>query len=71
MAITSPNLNFRPRVEVEIPVGITPLCTNYACRNMFTYAYPIMLLNCQTCTQVRINAYSKCHDVIVFKGVQN
>ena len=42
MAITSPNFNFIPCVEVEIPGGTTPLSTNYACRKMFTYVYPVI-----------------------------
>ena len=42
MTITSPNLNFIPCVEVEIPGGITPLSTNYAYRKMFTYVYPVI-----------------------------
>ena len=71
MVIASPNLNLIPYVEVETLRGITPLSTNYVCRNKFTKVYPVMPLNCQTCTHLQINAYSKCHDVIVSKGVQD
>ena len=80
MAMTSPNIKFMLCVEVKIPGGITLLYTNYACRKMFTYEVLLhtplrvpsnMSLNCQTCTYFRINAYSKCHGVIVFKGVQD
>ena len=71
VVITSTNLNFIPCVEVEILKGVTPLSTNYVCRNKFTKVYPVMSLNYQTCTQLQINAYSNCHDAIVFKGVQD